>query len=131
MLRKPHWLIALVGLLLGGLVVGSPLGAYYAAGAGPGTPGTGGQPAATGDWPMFGHDSARTNYNPDETLLNAGNVGQLVQRWQANIGGNGTAFSAPIVSNGRVYVESSVSTGNNLRGYDAISGTSVMSSSVG
>ena len=49
---------------------------------------------AADDWPMYGHDVSRTNYNPDETTINAGNVTQLVQRWQVNVGSNGTGTSA-------------------------------------
>src|SRR6476661_1275765 len=52
-------------------------------------------PSAVGDWPMYGHDAQRTNYNPDETTINSGNVAQLVQRWQVNIGGTGLSSSAP------------------------------------
>src|SRR5439155_12892798 len=44
------------------------------------------RPNSPGDWPMYGHDVSRTNYNPDETTINSGNVSQLVQRWQVNIG---------------------------------------------
>ena len=51
------------------------------------------RPNSPGDWPMYGHDVSRTNYNPDETIINAGNAGQLVQRWQMPIGSNGTPVS--------------------------------------
>src|SRR6476620_6655215 len=43
-------------------------------------------PGATGDWPMYGHDVSRTNFNPDEHTINSGNVNRLVQRWQEFIG---------------------------------------------
>ncbi len=78
----------------------------------------------SGDWPMYGHDWSRTNYNPNETSINAGNVGQLVQRWQVNIGSNGTAPSgAPSVANGKVFVGSSVATAQDFFAFDAIAGT--------
>jgi outer membrane protein assembly factor BamB len=90
-----------------------------------------GVPVATGDWPMYGHDVSRTNFNPDEHTINAGNAGQLVQRWQALIGSNGTGpFSAPSVANGRVYVGSSVPTGNDFFAFDAVTGTPAWSANV-
>src|SRR5437016_518066 len=70
-------------------------------------------PSTPGDWPLYGHDLQRTNYNPDETIINSGNVSQLVNRWQMFIGSNGTpASSSPAVANGKVYVGSSASSGN-------------------
>ncbi|HUS17771.1 MAG TPA: hypothetical protein VM536_22475, partial [Chloroflexia bacterium] len=35
-------------------------------------------PAPGGDWPMYGHDISRTNYNPDEATIKPANVDQLV-----------------------------------------------------
>src|SRR2546423_15596427 len=88
---KRHYLYSLISLLtallaFGGLVfavargwasssaqAAAPMGKVNAAPADPNSP---------GDWPMYGHDNQRTNYNPDETTINAGNVSQLVQRWQ-------------------------------------------------
>gem|GEM_PF-6291413 len=74
---------------------------------------------------MYGHDISRTNYNPDETTISAANVNQLGQRWQANIGSNGTGTSgAPSVANGVVYVPSSAaSPASNFFAYDAVSGS--------
>ncbi|MFL5733817.1 MAG: S-layer homology domain-containing protein [Chloroflexia bacterium] len=87
---------------------------------------------APGDWPMYGRDVSRTNYNPDETTINSGNLAQLVQRWQVNIGSNGTPPSgAPSVANGTVFVGSSTATGNNFFAFDAISGSPVWSTTVG
>src|SRR5262249_47750277 len=40
-----------------------------------------------GDWPTYGHDVSRTSFNPDETTISPANVNDLVQRWQANLGG--------------------------------------------
>lgn len=87
--------------------------------------------ASPGDWPTYGHDLSRTNYNPDETTISASNVNQLVSRWQVFIGSNGTPPSgAPGVANGRVYVGSSVATGNDFFAFDAVSGSTVWSTSV-
>src|SRR4051794_16797860 len=59
---------------------------------------------APGDWPMYGHDVSRTNFNPDETTISASNVGQLISRWQVNIGSSSTPPSgAPSVANGKVF----------------------------
>src|SRR5438045_4605489 len=88
-------------------------------------------PYVAGDWPMYGHDVSRTNYNPDETTISSGNVGQLIQRWQVNIGSNGTPPSgAPSVANGKVYVGSSVATGNDFFAFDAVTGSQAWSTSV-
>jgi hypothetical protein len=60
-------------------------------------------PLAAGDWPMYGHDPARTNDNPDETLLRPDNVAALAPDWQAAIGmGPAPASAAPSVAGGRV-----------------------------
>ncbi len=96
----------------------------------------GSQPAAVladpADWPMYGHDYQRTNFNPSETTIGAGNVGQLVQRWQANVGTGSTATSAaPSISNGVVYVGSSASSGNNFFAFNATSGTPVWQENIG
>ncbi|HMA36234.1 MAG TPA: PQQ-binding-like beta-propeller repeat protein [Chloroflexia bacterium] len=87
---------------------------------------------AAGDWPMYGHDPGRTNYNPDETLITAQNAGRLVARWQAPIGSNGTPPSgAPVVANGRVYAGSSVASGPNLLAFAADSGTPLWGANIG
>ena len=57
-----------------------------AAGASLATPDIASLAPGAGDWPMYGHDASRTKYNPDETLLAPQTVGQLVPRWQANVG---------------------------------------------
>jgi hypothetical protein len=85
----------------------------------------------SGDWPMYGRDFSRTNYNPDETTLSSSNVAQWVSRWQVNIGSNGTPPSgAPSVSNGKVFVGSSVAAGNDYFAFDAISGSPVWSTTL-
>jgi outer membrane protein assembly factor BamB len=82
---------------------------------------------------MYGHDISRTNYNPAETTISAANVNQLVQRWQVNIGGsNGSPPSgAPSVANGRVYVGSSATAGNNFFAFDAATGAFGWSTNIG
>jgi outer membrane protein assembly factor BamB len=98
----------------------------------PATQTTQAQPGA-GDWPMYGHDPSRTNYNPDENLLNAGNVDKLVARWTSpDLGYNGQATSsAPSVANGKVYVGSSNPTGDNYYAFDAVTGEPVWSADLG
>jgi outer membrane protein assembly factor BamB len=91
--------------------------------------------ALPGDWPMYGHDVSRTNYNPDETTISAANVAQLVQRWQVNVGSGGTATSAaPSVADGVVYVSSSVSTTAvipNFYALNAVTGSTIWSKDIG
>ena len=91
-------------------------------------------PTSPGDWPMYGHDVSRTNYNPDETQLNPATVAQLHLQWEAPVGSapDGTpAFSAPSVAGGRVVVGSSRATGPNLFAFDARTGTLAWNASVG
>src|SRR5438105_3411465 len=89
-------------------------------------------PTSAGDWPMYGHDISRTNFNPAETAINASNVSQLAPRWQAFIGsGAYPTSSGPSVANGRVYVGSSVATGNNFFAFDALTGDPAWSANLG
>jgi hypothetical protein len=85
------------------------------------------------DWPMYGHDYQRTNYNPAEAIINPGNVGQLVQRWQMSVGTNGTGTSAaPGVANGVVYVGSSAASPNdNFFAFDATTGSTIWHENIG
>ena len=90
--------------------------------------------AAPGDWPMYGHDSSRTNHNPDETLLSPATVDQLHFQWEAPVGiapDSTPAFSAPSVADGRVFVGSSRPTGPNLFAFDAAGGTRLWNVSAG
>jgi outer membrane protein assembly factor BamB len=88
--------------------------------------------AGAGDWPMYGHDQSRTNFNSAETAINHNTVADLKQLWQANIGSNGVAPSgAPSVANGKVYVASSVASGPNYFAFDALTGARVWSTNVG
>jgi outer membrane protein assembly factor BamB len=84
------------------------------------------------DWPMYGHDYQRTNYNPAETLLSPSNVSQMVERWSAAIGTNGDdPSSAPSVSNGVVYVGSSNGTGDNFYAFNSTNGTPIWHENIG
>ncbi|HEX8217910.1 MAG TPA: PQQ-binding-like beta-propeller repeat protein [Chloroflexia bacterium] len=85
-----------------------------------------------GDWPMYGHDAQHTSYNPDETLIGAANVEQLVSRWQVFLGSNGNpSSSSPSVAGGRVYVGSSVASGPNFFAFDAKTGAPAWSANLG
>jgi outer membrane protein assembly factor BamB len=85
-----------------------------------------------GDWPMYGHDPGHTSNNPDESLIDQENVGQLVSRWQVFLGSNALpSSSTPSVVNGRVYVGSSVATGPNFFAFDAQTGAVNWSADLG
>ena len=86
-----------------------------------------------GDWPMYGHNPSRTNYNPDEQIISASNVDQLVSRWQSpDLGTSGTgSSSAPSVANGKVYVGSSAPQGDNYFAFDAVTGVPTWSANLG
>ena len=124
---KPLPFLAVLGLAL--LALGSMAGL-------PGAPARAAVPRApllaTGDWPMYGHDPSHTSYNPAETLISSGNLGQLVSRWQANVGTNGVpAAGAPSVANGRVYVGSSIASGPNFFAFNAVTGAPAWSANLG
>jgi outer membrane protein assembly factor BamB len=53
---------------------------------------------ASTDWTTFGFDKQRTGYNPDETVLGAGNAGSLRQSWSADVGG--PILTQPTVATG-------------------------------
>lgn len=94
------------------------------------------QPAAPrvapGDWPMYGHDAARTNYNNAETTLSARNLGAVGPRWQAYLGSNGApSSSTPSVAGGRVYVGGSAASGRNFFAFDSVSGAPAWSLNLG
>jgi outer membrane protein assembly factor BamB len=87
-----------------------------------------------GDWPTYAHDNQRTSYNPDETTISATNVALLTQAWQAPIGissQGGTAFTAPSVANGKVFIASSFDDGDNFFAFDAATGSLSWSASIG
>ncbi|MBJ7614829.1 PQQ-binding-like beta-propeller repeat protein [Candidatus Nephthysia bennettiae] len=60
--------------------------------------------AATGDWPSYLHDPARTAANPGENTLSAANASQLTRLWSFKTGGV-VAASATVVG-GVVFVGS-------------------------
>ena len=81
---------------------------------------------------MYGHDPGRTSFSPEETTLDASNLGRLAPRWTASVGmGRLPASSAPSVAGGRVYVGSSVASGPNFLALDAATGQRVWGTDVG
>jgi outer membrane protein assembly factor BamB len=48
------------------------------------------------NWPMFGHDSARTGVDAGDTILTTSNVSKLVEKWQISLSGQ-VADSTPIL----------------------------------
>src|SRR5437762_4320640 len=90
--------------------------------------------AQAGDWPTYAHDNQRTGYNPDETIIGPDNVALLTQAWQAPIGINsqgGTAYSAPSVGMGKVFIASSLDEGANFFARDAATGNLSWSAFIG
>jgi polyvinyl alcohol dehydrogenase (cytochrome) len=90
-------------------------------------------PAPTSaDWPMYGHDARRTNYNKGDTSIGLGSVANLAPRFQTFIGmGDLPSSSSPIVSGGRVYLGSSVNSGENYFCLDAGTGAVLWSADIG
>lgn len=56
---------------------------------------------AAGDWPQQGYDPRRTSYNPHETMLGPGNVGELEILWSNSV--PCTINTQPTVVDGVVY----------------------------
>ena len=56
---------------------------------------------AVGAWPWFGYDTRNSRYNDREKIINADNVGGLVERW--HIDGIKGVSSTPAVKDGIVY----------------------------
>lgn len=89
-------------------------------------------PPPSGDWPMYGHDPSRTNFNPVESTLTPDNIANLVSRWQVDVGiGAAPSSSAPSIANGIVYVGSSATHGANFYAFDALTGKTVWTSTLG
>ncbi len=89
-------------------------------------------PTGTGDWPTYGHDAQRTNFNGAETAITRNTVARLQSFWQQEVGSNGVAPSgAPSVANGRVYVASSVISPPNFFAFDAVSGARSWTANIG
>jgi outer membrane protein assembly factor BamB len=85
-----------------------------------------------GDWPTYGHDPRRTSYNAEETAIGVSNVARLAPKFQVMVGmGNGPSSSAPVVSDGRVCVGSSLATGDNYFCFDASTGAPLWSANLG
>src|SRR6266702_3147921 len=72
---------------------------------------------AAGDWPTYGYDNARDNFNAAETIITPATAPQLKQKW-AHAGANGISdelavvggtvfWDSPAVFNGSVYVGTS------------------------
>jgi hypothetical protein len=81
---------------------------------------------------MYGHDQARTNCNLSETAIGSSNVTKLIPLWTVDVGTNGSpSSSAPIVSQGVVYVGSSVGSGPNYFAITASSGSPLWGQDVG
>jgi outer membrane protein assembly factor BamB len=60
--------------------------------------------AANPNWPMLNYNTGGTRYNPNETILNTGNVGSMVQKWSFTTFAQGDVGSSPAEVNGIVYV---------------------------
>jgi len=93
-----------------------------------------GTPVASGanEWPMYGHDLARSGHNPGETVLNAAAVPRLVARWQAFVDiGPLPPSCSPAVVGGRVYACSSRTDGDNFFAFDAATGEPLWSADLG
>ncbi len=85
-----------------------------------------------GDWPMYGHDTGRSSYGPDETTIGVANVDRLAERFRVEVGiGEIPSSSGPVVASGRVYVGSSLAEGDNYFCFDASTGARVWSANVG
>ncbi len=96
------------------------------------TPAPSPAPSRAGEWPTYGHDVARTSYNPDETVVSSSTLANLAPSWQVDIGSNGTPPSgAPTVSGGQVFVGSSASSGPNFFAFNAASGMPIWSANIG
>jgi outer membrane protein assembly factor BamB len=78
--------------------------------------------APTASWPLAGHDTADTWFQPAEFQISVANVGQLQTRWVFTAGGDVTA--TPIEADGVVYA---VDWGGNLFAINAANGHAIWS----
>src|SRR5437773_1969090 len=94
------WLVRMAGLLACGLLPADDQAQTMPAAP----PSLSPSVADPGDWPMYGHDPSRTNYNPAETTISSANVDQLISRWQVLLPNIPDSLSAstPSIANGRV-----------------------------
>jgi len=93
-----------------------------------------GTPVASGpnEWPMYGHDPARTSHNPAETALNAAAVPRLAARWQSFVDiGPLPPSCSPAVAGGRVFACSSRTDGDNFFAFDAATGRPLWTADLG
>jgi polyvinyl alcohol dehydrogenase (cytochrome) len=91
-----------------------------------GLPLSGAGAQASGDWPTYLNNGARTGYNSAETVITPSTAPNLTQRWADSAGG---AVSAePIQVNGVVYYGS---WDGNERAVDAATGIQLWSASLG
>jgi outer membrane protein assembly factor BamB len=121
---RPLWPLFLLGLATAGC---GTTGAASPADPSP-------SPSATppSEWPMYGHDSARTSRNPSEAGLTVARVGALAPQWQAQVGiGPLPPSCTPAVAGGRVFVGSSRTDGDNFFAFDARTGQRLWSASLG
>ena len=72
------------------------------------------------DWPQFHFDVQHTGFNPYESVLKPGTVGNLTIRWKYTIGGH--VDGSPTVANGVVYASSSNQEVNHFYALDASTG---------
>jgi glucose dehydrogenase len=130
-LRLLRWRAAFVPLPLAALVLSCGSGGGAPDGdAAPQNPLSTATTAA--DWPMYGHDTSRTNCSSGETALSAASVPSLAPAWQFDVGTSEMPTSSgPIVAAGRAYVGSGVASGDNYFALDAGSGQPLWSANLG
>jgi polyvinyl alcohol dehydrogenase (cytochrome) len=87
-----------------------------------------------GDWTTYGHDLANSRLQPDEHVIGTGNVANVTKKWSFtavdDLGG-GAITSTPIVSDGCVFVTSSVTNAAMLFALNADDGSLVWSQKFG
>jgi hypothetical protein len=83
--------------------------------------------AAEANWSQFGFDAGHTWFNPHETILNAGNVGQLRRAWKTSTGPQNLPGNV-VESRGVLYAASANGT---LFALDASTGTRIWTFSSG
>jgi outer membrane protein assembly factor BamB len=89
-------------------------------------------PSAPADWTMYGGDPTRSNHNAGATRLAVSSVEALAPLWQADVGlGRLPPSGTPAIASGRVFVGSSVGTGDNFFAIDAASGRRLWSANIG
>jgi polyvinyl alcohol dehydrogenase (cytochrome) len=117
MAQRLRWIVAVVAVLTAGFVV-------PARAASPPAPCT--APMAGGDWATYGEDLHGTQRQLAEDVINAGNVGTLMQAWSlGNVAQNsGYQEAPPIVSGGCVFIN----TGGHIEAHSLATGALVWTS---